>query len=303
MQSDQFQLHGDIELRHWWFVARRQIIGDLIRRLLPVHEDGTQSMIVDVGCGTGANVAALADDYRCLGIDTSEEAVQLAGQRFPAVEFRHGFAPDDLADCIEDADLIMLNDVLEHVPDDFELLSKLLAAARPGTRFLLTVPADLALWSVHDESFGHYRRYDLDRFARIWHGLPVEPLLLSYFNSRLYPLVRTIRTWNRWRGQSSGRVGTDFAMPSRATNRALTSLFSGERHRLGRMLESGQGRAYRRGVSLIAILERQEGDIPIRSKPDDVAADYFDPQLAEPDDSPALAVIDVAESTPAEVAH
>ena len=40
------------------------------------------------------------------------------------------------------------------------MLSGLLAAAAPGAYFLLTVPADESLWSEHDESFGHYRRYD-----------------------------------------------------------------------------------------------------------------------------------------------
>lgn len=305
MQSDQFQLHGDIESRHWWFVARRRIIGDLIQRILPPHGDGTRerSLIIDVGCGTGANLAALAADYRCIGIDTSEEAVRLARERFPAVEFRHGRAPDDLADCIQDAQLIMLNDVLEHVPDDFQLLSSILAAARTGTRFLLTVPADMALWSVHDESFGHYRRYDMARFARIWQDLPVEPLLLSYFNSRLYPVVRTIRTWNRRRGKSSGRVGTDFTIPSPATNRALAACFAGERHRLGRLIEKGTGRGYRRGVSLITILRREDGHVSIRTKPDDIAADYFDPESKETLDTAVGIAVDGGGSQPAEVAH
>ena len=43
------------------------------------------------------------------------------------------------------------------------MLSELLAAASPGCYFLLTVPADPSLWSEHDESFGHYRRYDRAR--------------------------------------------------------------------------------------------------------------------------------------------
>ncbi len=279
MQSDQFHLHGDIEQRHWWFVARRRIISELVHRLVPPQAaEGARPMVIDVGCGTGANIAALAGEYSCLGIDTSDEAIELATQRFAGVEFRQGFAPDDLHDCIGDAALIMLNDVLEHVSDDFELFSKLLAAARPGTYFLMTVPADMALWSVHDESFGHYRRYDADRFQRVWQGLPVDPLLLSYFNSRLYPLIRTIRTLNRRRGKASGRVGTDFAMPAALTNRVLTSVFAGERHRLANLLANGGNRGFRRGVSLITVLRRGEGVVAIRSKPDDVAADYFDPQ-------------------------
>ena len=35
MQTEQFQLHAEIEERHWWFVARRRIMGRLIAEVLP----------------------------------------------------------------------------------------------------------------------------------------------------------------------------------------------------------------------------------------------------------------------------
>ena len=98
--------------------------------------------MIDVGCGTGANLAALADRFNCVGIDTSAEAVELAQQRFPQAEFRVGYAPDDLGDLMPRANLVMLMDVLEHVEDDVGLLSSLIDAAEPGCHFLVTVPAD-----------------------------------------------------------------------------------------------------------------------------------------------------------------
>ena len=68
MQSPQFLLHADIEQRHWWFVARRRIMRRLVNRVVRPGPDVT---VVDVGCGTGANIASLTDAYRCVGIDTS----------------------------------------------------------------------------------------------------------------------------------------------------------------------------------------------------------------------------------------
>lgn len=54
MQQDQFELHCDIEQRHWWFVARRQILGSVVRQLVPAdHRPDRQATIIDVGCGTG----------------------------------------------------------------------------------------------------------------------------------------------------------------------------------------------------------------------------------------------------------
>ncbi len=163
MQSAQFELHADIEQRHWWFVARRRILRQLIESVLPPSRENT---ILDVGCGTGANLASLANDYRCVGIDTSAQAVALAQQRFPKVRFLTGFAPQDVpAEILAATRLVLLTDVLEHVEDEYALLSQLLAAVQPGTKFLITVPADPALWSPHDESFGHYRRYRAGRFS------------------------------------------------------------------------------------------------------------------------------------------
>src|SRR6266566_1575635 len=94
MNLDLFGLHAAIEEKHWWFVARRRILRDLIHDLVPVND---RSMIIDVGCGTGANIAAFANEYRTVGIDTSAEGISFARKRFPTVEFINGLAPKDLA--------------------------------------------------------------------------------------------------------------------------------------------------------------------------------------------------------------
>ena len=157
--------------------------------------------IIDVGCGTGANLAALADEYRCVGIDTSADAIRLAKQRFPQTEFIQGYAPDDLGRTVDEA---------RAGADDrragtrarrfFAVLGGGRRPCSPARILLITVPADLRLWSGHDESFGHYRRYDARRLAKIWEDLPIEPLLVSHFNRRLYPLIKGVRAVNRWRG-------------------------------------------------------------------------------------------------------
>ncbi len=139
MQTEQFKLHADIEERHWWFVARRRIMRAIANQVLPPSPATT---VLDVGCGTGGNIAALANDYRCLGIDTSAEAIALATVRFPRVKFVCGTAPDDVREQLRDVRLILLMDVLEHVADDVTLLSNLVSAAPKGTYFLITVPAN-----------------------------------------------------------------------------------------------------------------------------------------------------------------
>ena len=82
-------------------------------RLLPAR--GGISTIIDIGCGTGANIASFAEDFHSVGIDTSNEAVRWARERFPKVRFLVGRAPEDLGDLMGQARLFLLNDVLEHV--------------------------------------------------------------------------------------------------------------------------------------------------------------------------------------------
>lgn len=273
MKPELFRLHAEMEERHWWFVGRRRIMQRLVRAILP---PGRGATVVDVGCGTGSNLAALSGEYRCIGIDPSPEAIALARSRFPGAHFICGFAPEDLADGARQAQLFLLMDVLEHVADDFALLSRLLAASRPGAHFLITVPADPALWSEHDVSYGHYRRYDIERLLMLWQDLPVDLLLLSHFNARIYPVIRAVRELSRRRGWAGGDAGTDLRLPPPAINRALERLFAGEAGVLLEQLRGLRRRGYRVGLSLLAVLRRGEGEIAPRRRPPHAPPDHVD---------------------------
>ena len=211
---------------------------------------------LDIGCGTGANIAALADRFRCVGIDPSPDAIALARQRFPTVEFRCGVAPTDASDACGQADLVLLMDVLEHVEYEADLLAAVVAEAKPGAIFFITVPADKSLWSEHDVTHGHFRRYDVACFRALWAKLPVFERLVSHYNSRLYPVVRAARMVNQVVGRASGAAGTDLAIPPRPVGRLLERVFTGEGDRLRAALGGISHQTYRRGVSLIGILQR-----------------------------------------------
>jgi SAM-dependent methyltransferase len=264
MKDFQFRLHEEMEEKHWWFVGRRR----LVRRVLEhAVAPSSEKLVIDVGCGTGANIAFLDQDYTGLGIDSNALAIESARRRFPDTEFLCGVAPNVAGERWQQARAILLMDVLEHIEDDFLFFSQLLADLTPGTHVLITVPALRSLWSPHDLAFGHYRRYEIPRLARLWKGLPITPLLVSFFMSRLYPLVKLARMVSRRRGRAAGNANTDFRLPCKPCNWMLTKILAGEAPSLQQALDQAKttgsppSSAYRKGVSLLAILRREPGTI------------------------------------------
>jgi SAM-dependent methyltransferase len=256
MQEGLFAAHHALEERHWWFRARRRALLELGTTLLP--PDGR---IVDVGCGTGADVASFSPEYHRYGIDVSETAIAFARERHDDVEFEVGALPGAAADTISGADLVLLCDVLEHVEHHEEFLSWLLSTMKRGSHLLITVPADPRLWSPHDEVYGHYRRYTAESLAALWAGLPVTVRLLAPFNRILYPVARVARSFARRRGRSWGSEQSDLGMPWAPLNWLLERLFSLEVPALRATLESDKVRGTSRaghGVSLIAVLRVED---------------------------------------------
>jgi trans-aconitate methyltransferase len=251
MEQQVYELTARLELEHWWFTGRRKILRALIHEIAPPSPEVT---LLDIGCGPGGNTATLAEEYRCIGVDVSEQAIQAARRRFPRVRFVQGSWQDCLPAIGGQVDLFLLTDVLEHVPEDREMLSQVVAACRPGAHVLITVPADPRLWSWHDESHHHLRRYDRATLQALWEGLRVKPLLVSYYNSRLHPLMRLARRLGRRRARWHRDCGPDLWLLPRPVNRLLERIFAGESGVLLGYLKGTRRRGYSAGGSLIAIL-------------------------------------------------
>lgn len=255
MKSAVFDIHAAIEDTHWWFEGRRRIVYPLVDVLMAERDGGS---IIDVGCGTGGTVAPLARRYKALGIDAAVEAIESARRRYPWCTFRVGAVPKDIADVTNRATIYLMMDVLEHVEDDRALLADLVSVTKPGAHILVTVPADMALWSPHDVAVGHRRRYSTESFSALWRGLPVSLRLISHINARLYWPIRLARWGARMLGRGVGRDGTDLDLPPALINRVLLAIFAGESGRIRRLFRGQRRAGYSSGVSLLAILKREE---------------------------------------------
>jgi len=257
MDRESFAVHSALEQSHWWFQARREIL----RRVVDALTGKPRGMtIVDIGCGVGATLAAFHPDHHAVGYDPSADAIAFGRERHPGIDLRVG-GIDEARAGVAAADVVLLNDVIEHVADDRALLRPIVAAMRAGAILVVTVPADMRLWSAHDEALGHFRRYNVALLARATEGEPLHPLFVSYFNSRLYPVVFAARSLGRLRRARRGADELDIRPTPPPLNAALRRCFAGEARRLLGVI-AGTARPYRRGVSLISAYRRLD-DKPV----------------------------------------
>lgn len=231
---------AEIDEDHWWFAARRKIIDKIVRTHVALPPS---ARILEVGCGTGSNLALLKRFGRVDAVEPDDSARALAASR-GGVEVKGGLLPDGVE--LEEGtyDLIAMLDVLEHIPQDRAALQALRSKLRPNGRILLTVPAMPWLWSAHDEAHHHQRRYTGAALADAVMGSGYRIRYQSYFNTVLLPLIVLARAI----GKLSGKEGGDDAMPPHAVNAVLGALFSTESLWLGRF-------TFPAGVSLILVAE------------------------------------------------
>ena len=211
MKTDEYRLMYEIEKGYWWFTGKRFLVTKVLKRLAG-RPDGfpVPAMILDVGCGTGGNLESLAAFGEVRGCDVAPEAVEFCrarGLTGAVLQER----PDALPFPDGVFDVATATDVLEHIDDDIAALREMARPLKAGGILLLTVPAYPALWSVHDESVFHKRRYTRADLSKKLSAAGLETVLLTNWNMFLLPLIVPTR-WLRDRITRPGGATSDFHM-------------------------------------------------------------------------------------------
>jgi SAM-dependent methyltransferase len=83
-----------------------------------------------------------------------------------------------------------LFDVLEHIEDDLDMLSKIKTCLRPGGHVIIAVPAYQFLWSESDIEAGHFRRYTKRELTHRLTAAGFRVVYASYFfTSLIVPIL------------------------------------------------------------------------------------------------------------------
>ena len=157
MEQHTYAIMNRVEDSHWWFVGRRAILEEFLRQILENPKSKIQNpKLIDVGCGTGANLEMLTHFGEAEGVDVSKDALDFC--RAKGLKVHEGLA-ESLPFADESFDVATALDVVEHLDDDVAGLREMRRVLKPGGRALIFVPAFMWLWGVQDDISNHRIRY------------------------------------------------------------------------------------------------------------------------------------------------
>ena len=160
-ESDPYTVEENIESD---FHRRRiELTVDLVREAVSSIKDTPQ--ILDLGCGQGHITEKIRQEVKGVelsGLDYSVSAVEYGNEHFPQIDFVVGDAYDSPY-ASGFFDVVVCNNIWEHVPDPLFLLSRIKRTIKPGGYLIVSTPS----------------RYRLGNLLNIIRGKPVG-FLSSY---------------------------------------------------------------------------------------------------------------------------
>jgi SAM-dependent methyltransferase len=235
-----------VEQTHWWFRARRRIVWSLVERYVG-GEPGRRLQICELGCGTGGNLESVAAKHDVVGVECSQQALEHARRKL-GNRVRSGRLPDEIDLPQKSFDAVLLTDVLEHIYDDTASARTALNLLKPGGVVVATVPAYQWLYSPRDAHHHHFRRYGKEQYARLWRRADTETLLLSHYNTLLFPPAAAVRLTSKLLGDRA--KSGDLTIPPRLINSLLARAMASETNLLGRL-------PLPFGLSLVAVVRKR----------------------------------------------
>jgi len=215
MDLKETEILGEDISRHWYYRSKAKAMMSLLGNKIPVN-------ILDIGAGSGffsryllANTSAVSAS--CVDISYPEEFDDQEDGK--PIQFRRSIEKNN-------ADVVLLMDVLEHVDDDVGLLSHYVQKAPVGARFLISVPAFQFLWSSHDVFLEHKRRYQLEQLEQVVKNAGLTVSSGGYYFGAVFPLAAALRLAKRQSAKQHQPVQSDLSMHHPVVNGVLAAICS-----------------------------------------------------------------------------
>ena len=192
-------LLGDQVNTHWYYKTKAKALEKIV-------DCKSFNLLLDVGAGSAffskylLNRTTISNSL-CVDIGYEGESKEVFGKKH--ISYLKSIQGSD-------ADLVLLMDVLEHVEDDHALLSEYVEKSKPGTTFIISVPAFQFMWSDHDVFLEHFRRYNINELEGLVSGTGLKIEKSCYFFSLVFPIAFAVRMFeklfNKSKSPKSGLV-------------------------------------------------------------------------------------------------
>ena len=223
MDAEYAQRYSELYEKHWWWRARGRVILAALRRM---HSLRGGSSILDVGCGNGLFFDRLSEFGEVEGVEIDASLVSDERDRCGHIHigpFDETFRPG------KHYSLILMLDVLEHVPDAAGFLRYAVQLLERNGTILATVPAFNLLWTNHDDLNHHFTRYTKGSFGKLAQQAGFRVDACKYFFHWVVPVKLAVRLAETVLRQPPASP----SLPPRAINRCLYLLSRIEHMTLG----------------------------------------------------------------------
>jgi SAM-dependent methyltransferase len=235
MKPDEYRVMFEIEDAYWWYRGVRTLLTNWLSRYAPLDSPQRRAMILDVGCGTGANLKLLQSFGTAVGVDISRQALSFCRARGIPRDRTYLASATDLPFPSGQFNLAISFDVICNIADDARAFAEISRVLKPGGRFISLLPAYQWLWGEHDVAVGHQRRYDAREVRRKFSAAGLATERLTYANSIMLPFIAATRLTVRRAPSNGSPVRSDLMPLPRVVNGSLAALFSAEMSAVSRM--------------------------------------------------------------------
>jgi predicted TPR repeat methyltransferase len=169
------------------------------------------SNVLEIGCAFGLLLNCISEKLKIsdvYGIDISSDNIKLAKELFPHITFFTGTLNQKKSEMLTNLktkkfDLIILSDILEHVPDDLKLLRQV---SQISKFVLIKLPLEKCfvtrnrIYGENDPS-GHLRMYDEEDGLNL-----VKEAGLKIINKRVKIALRNHEGYKVWKKEQNIRI-------------------------------------------------------------------------------------------------
>lgn len=219
MEKEEYRKHFELEEQFWWFVGKREIIKAILESC-KIKKNG-ESTFLDIGCGTGINLKIFQEYFNSFGCDLSDEAIHFCKKRNLKKIAKSN--AEELPFNDEKFDIVTLLDVLYHknVHSDINVLREAKRVLKKNGYLIITDSAFNFLLSRHDIAFHTRERYTKENLRNKLTENSFFILKLSYFNFFLFPIILSVRIFERLALNKNNKPESDLKPINSVFNKIL----------------------------------------------------------------------------------